>query len=85
MNAILDKVNVSDLPSAELKEVAQVIGISKLKELIIKCPGMKLYIPKSIKIVSNKRYVDEHFNGGNYKEIAEHLGITVRSVYRLRE
>ncbi len=83
MNAILDRIEVKDLPSQALKDVAEVIGISKLKELIVRCPGAKIYIPKSIRTISNKKYAYENFNGENYQEIAVHLGITKRSVYRI--
>ena len=83
MNAILDRIEIEDLQSQILKDVAQVIGIDKLKELIVKCPGAKIYIPKSVKIITNRKYANENFNGRNYQEIAEHLGITKRSVYRL--
>lgn len=83
MNAILDRIEVDDLPNEGLKEVARVIGISKLKELIIRCPGAKIYIPKSVRTISNKKYAEKHFNGENYQEIADHLGITKRSAYRL--
>jgi len=83
MNAILDPLEIEDLPTQTLRDVAGVIGIGLLKELIVKCPGAKIYIPKSVKWVSNLKYVRENFNGGNHKAIAEHLGITPRSVYRL--
>lgn len=83
MNAILDDIKVEDLPSKALQEVADVIGISMLKELIVKCPGTKLYIPKSVKTITNRKYCQDNFTGDNHAELAKHLDITKRSVYRL--
>lgn len=83
MNAILDKMEIGDVPAGPLREVATVIGISKFKELIIKCPGVKIYIPKSVRTISNLKYCRDHFTGDNHRQIADHLGITKRSVYRL--
>jgi len=83
MRSILDKIEIDDLPNQSLKDLSKVIGISKLKELIVKIPGAKIYIPNSVKSISNKKYATEHFNGENHQEIADHLGITKRSVYRL--
>lgn len=82
MNAILDKITLDDLPP-NLKQIADVVGISVIKELIVKCPGVQVYIPNSIRTFVNKKYVRDNFTGANYGEISDHLGITVRSVRRL--
>ncbi len=81
MNAILDKMTINDLPD-HLRPVAQAIGISAVKTLIVKLPGSVIYIPKTLNSSYNAKYIADHFNGENYQDIADHLGITVRSVYR---
>jgi len=43
----------------------------------------KIYIPNSVKSISNKSFALKNFNGDNHQEIADNLGITKRSVYRL--
>jgi len=74
-------MTVSDFPN-HLQTVVEAIGIAAVKTLIVKCPGQTIYIPKTINSSYNARYIKENFNGENYKEIADHLGITERSVYR---
>jgi len=83
VNAILDPIEIEDLPGEGLRQIARIIGIDKVKELIVKCPGQKVYIPKSVRTITNKRYAADNFTGNNYQDIADHLGITARSVRRL--
>lgn len=80
---LLKKIHIKDLGNDSLKDLAEIIGISKLRELSIKCPMSHFYIPKNLEINSRKEYCREHFNGGNHKELADKMGITVRSVYRI--
>jgi len=83
MKSILDRIEICNLPNDNLKALSMIIGINKFKELIVKIPGAKIYIPKSVKSISNKSYAIENFNGNNHQGIADHLGISKRSVYRL--
>jgi len=81
LSALLDDIQIHDLPE-NLQKVAEVIGISNIKALIVKLPGIKVYIPKSISSSYNSKYINEHFTGDNYEAIADHLGLTIRSVRR---
>jgi len=81
MNSLLDKIEVSDLPE-HLQPMAEAIGLSAVKALIVKCSGSTFYIPKAIKSSYNAKYIKDNFRGDNYQELSDHLGITVRSVYR---
>ena len=74
-------MEISDLPES-LQPIAEAIGISAIKTLVVKCPGAVIYIPKSLNSSYNANYIKENFNGENYQELSDHLGITVRSVYR---
>ncbi len=82
MTALLDKLEIKDLPEG-LQEIARAIGISNVKTLMVKCPGSTIYIPKTLNSSYHHKYINEHFTGDNYAALASHLGITVRSVYRL--
>ena len=82
MSAILDKLEVEDLPQG-LQQVAEIIGVSKTKELIVKLAGSVVYFPKTLNSNYHKKYIKDNFNGGNHKQLADHLGLTTRSVYRL--
>ena len=83
MKSILDKIEIDDLPNDTLKALTSIIGINTLKELIVKIPGAKIYIPNSVKSISNKAYAIKNFKGNNHQEIADHLDVTKRSVYRM--
>jgi Mor family transcriptional regulator len=82
VKALLEKMEIEDLPSASLKEVAKQIGVSKVKELMIKCGGMVLYIPKTFNKIYCRRYIAKHWDGSNVTQLAKDLGITERTVYR---
>lgn len=84
--SILDTLTREELPTQELKDLADVIGINKLKEVLIKMPGQRFYIPKWY-----LREVDDNFILKNYtsqdvdknvEKIGQRLGLTTRTVYR---
>jgi len=81
MKALLDNFEIDDLPNEKLREMVRIIGMSNFKALMIRCPG-NVYIPKTLNAIYHKKYVKENFKGDNYKEVANHLGITERTVYR---
>jgi len=74
-------MEIEDFPES-LRPIAEAIGIAAVKTLVIKCPGKVFYIPKTLNSSYNANYIKENFVGDNYAEIADHLGITIRSVYR---
>ena len=82
MKALLEKMEVSDLPSKTIREVARQVGIATVKELMLKCGGMVIYIPKTFTKLYCRRYIIRHYNGSNVRQLAEDLGITERTVYR---
>lgn len=82
MKALLSKMTVEDLPNNGLRDLAAHIGISKVKELIIKCGGTVIYIPKTFNKIFCRRYIEKHWTGNNVKDLARDLGITERTVYR---
>jgi len=82
MSNILN-LNIDDLPTEGLKEAAKAIGLPAVKTLMVKCPGAKLYIPKTLNSSYNKKFVKDHFTGDNHEWIADRLGVTVRTIYRL--
>ena len=82
MKAILAKMTIDDLPNGNLRELARQIGISKVKELMIKCPGMVLYIPKCFSTRYYRRYIELHWEGNNAEQLARDLGVTTMTIYR---
>lgn len=82
MKALLHKMKIEDLPNRGLRDLAEQIGISKVKELIIKFGGRVVYIPKRFDKTFNRRYIEKHWTGKNVPALAKDLGITERTVYR---
>ena len=73
---MLKDLTIDDLPQS-LKDIADVIGIDSLKDLIKLAGGTSLYIPSEINIVKpvrNKK-IKESFKG-DYKEISRKFNIT---------
>ena len=82
MNFLLEKLSIDDLPSPELKELAKQTSIGFVKEIIIKCSGMRIYIPKNINRVFIESYINDNFKGDNYNSLAKTLDVTPRTVRR---
>lgn len=76
-------IEIDDLPTPALRDAARAIGLPAVKTLMVKCAGEKIYIPKTLNSSYNKKFVKENFTGDNYHELAERLGVTVRTIYRL--
>ena len=76
------KLDIDDLPTQDLKDLAEIVGINKVKEIMIRMRGTRLNIPKSYGKVFHLKYIREHFNGNNHLSIARDLGISRASVYR---
>lgn len=82
MKAILSKLEINDLPDNGLREIARIVGVNVIKELIIKCPGLSVYIPKTFHKIYTRKYINKHFNGSNHSELADDLGVSTRTVFR---
>ena len=81
MKALLSKMKIEDLPVGA-QDLARQIGVSKVKELMVKLGGRIIYIPKTFNKRYCRRYIEKHWTGDNVKQLAADLGITERTVYR---
>jgi DNA invertase Pin-like site-specific DNA recombinase len=82
MKAILSRIGLEDLPDNGLREMARIVGVNVIKELIVKCPGLRVRIPKTFHKIYTRKYIEKHFDGGNYNELATDLGVSRRTVFR---
>jgi len=82
MKAILSRIDVEDLPDNGLREIARIVGVNVIKELIIKCPGTSVYIPKTFHKIYTRKYIEKHFDGSNVDDLAADLGVSRRTVFR---
>jgi len=83
MKQIVKRFERDDLPNDELKILSDAIGINQVKALLIKCPGQRFYIPKSVYKQMDLNYIRKN-PGKTPQEIAEVLGIGLRTAYRKR-
>lgn len=79
--SFLLKLERKDLPNEGLRILSDIIGINKIKVLLVKMPGTVVYIPKYF-----HKQIDETYLGKNFKkpidELALMLGVSERTVYR---
>lgn len=81
MKSVLSKMTRDELPNNGLKEIADVIGINKVKEMLVKLPGCTFHIPKTLYKKQDSEYLNTHPNA-TIKEVSEALGVSVRTAYR---
>lgn len=68
------------------KAVADVVATVLEEQLRTKFGGAELYVPKragSQSRAERDRLIRAQFNGGNYREIAQKFGLTVRQIRRI--
>jgi len=81
MKQIISKFSREDLPNEELRVLSDAIGINQVKVIMVKCPGMKFYIPKAVYKQSDLNFIRKHPNL-SAQEIADRLGFGIRTAYR---
>lgn len=84
MKGVLEKFEREDFPNDGLKRLSDVIGVNTVKLILLKCPGMTFHVPKAFYKQSDINYITKHKND-TPQEIAEALGLSVRTVYRKLE
>lgn len=82
MKSLLKKTDREELPNKGLKILSDVIGINRVKELIVKCPGHIFYVPKRVFRERDDEFITKNFDGKNAEFISEKIGLSVRTVYR---
>lgn len=74
---LLSLVRVEDLPEG-CKDLADILGVDIVLEVIGYVGGGSLYFPSKSSVVRNarNRVIRKSFNGGNYKELSRTFGIS---------
>lgn len=81
MTSILKKMTRAELPNDGLRELSDVIGVNRVKEMLVKLPGSTYYVPKTLYKHEDKHYIETHPDK-TAKEIAYDLGVSERTAYR---
>ena len=82
MKSILQKMTRSELPNDGLRELSDVIGVNRVKEMLVKLPGCTYHVPKTLYKQEDRHYIKTHPNK-TAKEIAYDLGVSLRTAYRM--
>lgn len=76
------RIEKKDLPTKDLQDLCDVIGINKTLEVIKKMSGSRITIPKTMGKCFNIRYIKDHYNGNNKNYICETLQISNTTFHR---
>ena len=81
MKGLFKNYHREDLPNKALMELSDVIGMSQMKAVLVKCPGMTFHVPKVLYRKSDMDFIRK--NPDMKKDaIADALGCSLRTVYR---
>lgn len=75
------KLTMDDMPNGDLMLVAENCGIEVATKLMLNLQGVTINVPRGAmrKVVS--RYICEHYNGSNIKQLALECHVSIRHVY----
>lgn len=81
---ILKNLKLEDL-QAQHREIAEVIGIKGMLQLIGAFGGNAIYFPQKRELLRNKVYASiyREYDGSNIRELATRYGVSERTVYNL--
>ncbi len=74
---LLTQVKIDDLPEG-CQDIAQVIGLKIVIDLIDYAGGSSLYFPSKSSVVKNarNRMIKQNFDGTNYKQLSKKFGMS---------
>jgi hypothetical protein len=76
-------VGIEDLLFGDLQLIHEWCGLDVLLCLLTHFPRMNLYISTKPLTEAKKRYIRQHFNGRNLKELCSLLDVSERFVYEV--
>lgn len=79
----LKDITPNDFTSADLKFIAEVMGVEMCLKLIRDLAGIPLNIPKNALDNFKNKYILEYYNGKNTRELARETGFTKVHVCRM--
>ncbi|MDR2693330.1 MAG: hypothetical protein LBB74_03840 [Chitinispirillales bacterium] len=83
MKPVLAEISVADISSEHMQMVAEQCGLSDAIALMVKMPGLELYIPASAKKFFDWEYVRGNYDGFNAATIAGRIGLNRMDVVQL--
>jgi len=78
-------IKIDDILENDIKLIYEFCGLEVLLCLWENFPKMNLYISTKPLLEAKKRYIRQHFNGKNIKELCRLLDVSERFVYETLE
>lgn len=78
-----DLIGKDDLPNDDIKNIADICGMDTAIKIMENMPGLLVNIPKNGMRKVKNRYIAEHYNGHNVKELAVICNMSMRHVYNV--
>lgn len=78
----LKKITVEDMPNRDMQLVAEQCGVEVAAALLDRLNGICIYIPKLGDRNLIKRYILNHYDGSNAKNLALELSVSEQFVYK---
>lgn len=76
-------IRPEDLPSEDLKDLALLCGMEVAIKLLKHFEGRNVYFPLNWTKEFRKKWVSQHWNGENSKELGAQLNVSFSTIYRL--
>lgn len=78
----LDEIEWEDLLNSDMRLIREKLGDGVLKKMLIELKSIHLYVTDKPINEARKRYVGQHYNGRNAKELAVKLGVSEQFIYK---
>lgn len=82
----VEGVQIDDLPTNIMRELAEQFGIEQAVAFVKFFDGVTIYIPKlsnTLSVYRNKKIVEEYFQGENTRTLCRKYGVTQSYIMRL--
>lgn len=80
--ALASELDEDDMPSEDLRCIAEESSVEAAVRISMKYGGTKFYISKELPRKLAKMYCERHYNGSNTKELVRAVGLSERTVQR---
>jgi Mor family transcriptional regulator len=77
------RIEIEDLPSKNLRLIADVIGTDGLAKLIEAVGGMTIYFPKTLGPAVLRKQLDAVKGNKSVNELSRELGVSTKTVYNI--
>lgn len=74
-------ITIEDMPNEDLLFVAKKCGVDVAIKLMLHLQGLSINVPRNSLRKVRARYIREHYNGKNIRQLAVDCQVSIRQVY----